>query len=264
MCGICSSLELDTKPGRKSGTWTTCVSAHCCWVWPDLLGTGSSEKPVSIYKLLEQLHSLIISKLQVSKKGQMNSSDNILTDNVLTFLKHSKGAFQIGFGRWKKWTECGVCSQKHRVMAASAILLQYWTFFDLQKLKQSVSEEIAPGCCDRKEMYCVNAGPSHGTEDAVPKENWLHVVILRPQRTGSETQKADKVEITARHTSAPCIHCKVTWCDYICSVSCDVAKYNHKQALHCASIFIFIFNPPALNSRNNTFQELSRLIPKAE
>lgn len=52
-------------------------------------GNGSSEKPVSIYKLLEQLHFLIISKLQVSKKGQMNSSDNILTDNVLTFLKHS-------------------------------------------------------------------------------------------------------------------------------------------------------------------------------
>lgn len=163
-CGICSNMELDTKPERKSDSWTTCVLAHYCWVWPNLLGTGSSEKPVSIYKLLEQLHSLIISKLQESKKGQMNSSDNILTDNVLTFLKHSKGAFQIGFGRWKKWTECSVCSQKYCVMAASVILLQYWTFFDLQKLKQSVSEEIAPGCCDRKEMYCVNAGASYGTE----------------------------------------------------------------------------------------------------
>lgn len=163
-CGICSSMELDTKPGRKLGTWTTCVFAHYCWVWPKLLGTGSSEKPVSIYQLLEQLHSLIISKLQVSKKGQMNSSDSIVTDNVLTFLKHSKDSFQIGFGRWKKWTECGVCSQQHRVMAASVILLQFWTFFDSQKLKQSVSEEIAAGCCDRKEMYCVNAAASRGTE----------------------------------------------------------------------------------------------------
>lgn len=150
--------------GRKLGTWTTCVFAHYCWVWPKLLGTGSSEKPVSIYQLLEQLHSLIISKLQVSKKGQMNSSDSIVTDNVLTFLKHSKDSFQIGFGRWKKWTECGVCSQQHRVMAASVILLQFWTFFDSQKLKQSVSEEIAAGCCDRKEMYCVNAAASRGTE----------------------------------------------------------------------------------------------------
>lgn len=63
------------------------------------IGNWSSEKPVSIYKLLEQLHSLIISQLQVSKKGQMNSSDSIVTDNVLTFLKHSKDSFQIGFGR---------------------------------------------------------------------------------------------------------------------------------------------------------------------
>lgn len=162
---------------------------------------GSSVKPVSIYQLLEQLHSLIISKLQESEKGQMNSSDNILTDNVLTFLKHSKGAFQIGFGRWKKWTECRVCSQECPVMAASVILLRYWTFFDLQKLKQSVSEEIAPGCCDRKEMYCVNAGASRGTERCCAQGKLIgkHFSNTRVQRTGvrcSGTQRADKVEMT--------------------------------------------------------------------
>lgn len=69
--------------------WTLSVSDSCSSVWPNLLGTGSSEKTVSIYQLLEQFHFLIISKLQASRKGQMNSSDNILTDNVLTFLRHS-------------------------------------------------------------------------------------------------------------------------------------------------------------------------------
>lgn len=159
----------------------------------------------------------------------MNSSDSIVTDNVLTFLKRSKGAFPIGFGRWKKWTECGVCSQKYRVMAASVILLQYWTFFDLQKLKQSVSEEIAPGCCDRKEMYCVSAGASYRTERccAWGKLIGKHLGNTCVQRTGSiypETRKADKVEMAVRHASVAlqplhhlmwlCLQCEL-WCSRV-------------------------------------------------
>lgn len=92
----------------------------------------------------------------------MNSSDNVLTDNVLTFLKHSWGAFQAGFGRWEQRSECGACSRQ-RCWMASRQLRQHWTFFHLHKLQQSVSEEAAPGCCDRKEMYSVNAGLSCGT-----------------------------------------------------------------------------------------------------